>query len=249
MKSRDNKHQFALYCDFLSNDRTIKSGSIVSLQDKELSHRMERILRLSVNDQCVLFDEHRHMIVTIRSYERNSCTVQINSVEANQHYKPLISCGLPVLKKQALEEAVYGLVECGVSSIYLLDTDKVQREWGGDKEYERLHKICIAAAEQSKNYAVPQIHKPISLNEFIKQHASYAKMFFDPSGESVVETLSRHKSQDICYIVGPEGDLTESEKDILRTQQFSFCHLTPTILRAQQAVVVATGMLRSITEK
>jgi 16S rRNA (uracil1498-N3)-methyltransferase len=150
------------------------------------------------------------------------------------------------LKKQALEEAVYGLVECGVSSIYLLDTDKVQRDWGGDKEYERLYKICIAAAEQSKNYAMPQIHKPISLNEFIKQHAAYTKLFFDPAGASIMATISDRKHENICCIVGPEGDLTESEKDLLRTQQFNFCHLTPTILRAQQAVVVAVGALRSI---
>src|SRR3990170_1076730 len=137
MKPRDNKHQFALYCEALDTDRTISTGAKVSITDKELMHRMQRILRLNINDQCMLFDERKHMLVTIQSYERNGFTVSVDAVTTNQPYKPLISCGLPLLKKQALEEAVYGLVECGITSIYLLDTAKVQRDWGGDKEYER----------------------------------------------------------------------------------------------------------------
>lgn len=248
MKPRDNKHQFALYCEALDTDRTISTGTKVSITDKELMHRMQRILRLNINDQCMLFDERKHMLVTIQSYERNGFTVSVDAVTTNQPYKPLISCGLPLLKKQALEEAVYGLVECGITSIYLLDTAKVQRDWGGDKEYERLHKICVAAAEQSKNYALPKLHKPISLNAFIQQHSEYTKLFFDPAGASIMATISDRKHENICFVVGPEGDLTESEKDELRNAQFSFCHLTPTILRAQQAVVVVTGLLRTIEQ-
>ena len=45
--------------------------------------------------------------------------------------------------------------------------------------------------------------------------------------------------------VGPEGDLTQEEKDYLKQQGFVFCRLTPTVLRARQAVALGLGILRS----
>ena len=45
--------------------------------------------------------------------------------------------------------------------------------------------------------------------------------------------------------VGPEGDLTLEEKAYLKQLGFVFCALTPTVLRAQQAVALGLGVLRS----
>ena len=41
-------------------------------------------------------------------------------------------------------------------------------------------------------------------------------------------------------------DLTEQEKNLLQDQGFLFCALTPTILRAQQAVALSAGLIRSL---
>ncbi len=46
-------------------------------------------------------------------------------------------------------------------------------------------------------------------------------------------------------VIGPEGDLTKEEKAYLKEQGFLFCALTPTVLRAQQAVALGLGILRS----
>jgi len=47
-------------------------------------------------------------------------------------------------------------------------------------------------------------------------------------------------------MIGPEGDLTAQEKELLKERGVQFLRLTPTILRAQQAVVVAMGIFRSL---
>ena len=47
-------------------------------------------------------------------------------------------------------------------------------------------------------------------------------------------------------LVGPEGDLTHEEKQFVDDHGFIFCKLTPTIMRAHQAVAVGLGVLRSM---
>ena len=44
-------------------------------------------------------------------------------------------------------------------------------------------------------------------------------------------------------MIGPEGDLTMQEKDLLKERDVQFLRLTPTVLRAQQAVAVSMGIL------
>jgi 16S rRNA U1498 N3-methylase RsmE len=53
-------------------------------------------------------------------------------------------------------------------------------------------------------------------------------------------------SGNILLLVGPEGDLTLEEKEIVRANKFIFCALTPTIMRAVQATGLAAGFVRSL---
>jgi RsmE family RNA methyltransferase len=53
------------------------------------------------------------------------------------------------------------------------------------------------------------------------------------------------KTIDVQVISGPEGGLTEIEKELLQTMGARVCALTPTILRAWAAVSVGAGFLRT----
>ena len=48
----------------------------------------------------------------------------------------------------------------------------------------------------------------------------------------------------IFLLWGPEGDLTSTEKQQVLTAGFQFSKLTPTVLRASQAVAVGLGLIR-----
>jgi 16S rRNA U1498 N3-methylase RsmE len=45
---------------------------------------------------------------------------------------------------------------------------------------------------------------------------------------------------------GPEGDLLDAEKFLLQKVDFHFVRLTPTVLRAQQAITLGAGLVRSM---
>lgn len=233
---KKNKHEFALFFSELKHN---KSGHVL-LTNGPLVQRIVHVLRLKAEDAVLLFDQKEHAFFKIEKISKKGVTGQLHKKEKNKELKPSITLLLPVLKKEALEQAIYGAVECGVSEIQLVTTEKVQRKWGGQKELERLERIIIAAAEQCKQFAIPFINTPESL-EIVLKNTTIPVFFADPAGKKIKKV-----TQDCAVLVGPEGDLTEDEKELLKKQGVQFFKLTPTILRAQMAAVVSVAMIRLV---
>lgn len=250
MTSNSEKHQFAFYWQELS-EKSLRQNETVTLKNSELFHRFVHILRLKTDETCIFFDAHKNIEVTIKSFDKkNMITFLIDAIKENVQLKPHITFLLPLLKREAFEHAIYSLVELGANEIQLVMTEKTQRKWGGAKELERLQRIMIAAAEQSKNFAMPTIHEPQELARILPElKQSCKKIFFDAQGVvayNFFKELKKEPVENLIALIGPEGDLTLQEKRNLQQYNVLFCRLTPTVLRAEQAVVVGMGIMRSL---
>lgn len=246
------KHQFALYYKQASG---LPVGTSVTITDKEFLHRLTNILRAHVGDTYILFDQTKYANVLIQSIGKKEISIDVQSIETNTVLKPQITFMLPVLKKDALSEIVYALCEIGVNAIQLINTQKT-RSWGGQKELERLQRVIIAAAEQSKKFAFPDIYTPIALESYFakasKDKQAFRKETFaiiaDPNGHAaldVIKDLQDSSPQQLILTVGPESAFTDSELSLLKEKKFHFMKLTPTILRARQAAALLSGIIRS----
>ena len=246
------KHEFALFVESLSV-LVCKSGSgsNVTLSDEKLLHRMVNVLRLRIDDQCVLFDRHIHASVTIVAFVgKKQVSVTVQSVQKTVFLQPTITFLLPLLKREDYESALYALAEVGVSTIQLVFTQKTAHHWAGAKDSDRAQRILIGAAEQSKNFAYPELKEPMSLEAALKKYSAVCtKVFFDPEGQplfDVMQKLHSNRADDVLLLVGPEGDLNLEEKKMVQVNDFIFCALTPTIVRAVQAAALGAGFVRSI---
>src|SRR5690606_33761628 len=127
-------------------------------------------------------------------------------------------------------------------------TEKTKAQHLNKKDYERFQRIIIAASEQSKNFAFPELKEAIVLHSAIGAYAE-KKIFFDPQGQSVMHVMQdmvKSHMQELFLLVGPEGDLTYEEKVAVRKAGFIFCALTPTILRSVHASFLGAGIIRSV---
>lgn len=249
-KKFEDTHEFAFYYPETTHlgSHTIL-GALCTIEDRLLCHRVMHVLRIAQGEMFVLFDAHKHMSCVLQSVSERSLKAIVNSYECNTCYAPHITFLLPLLKKEAFEESLYSLTELGVNTIQLVMTKKSYRSWGGQKELERIQRIMQAAAEQSKNFALPLVMAPIQLDVAVDSlPADATKIFFDPEGcrvSNVVSSIQTSLNIRLVMSIGPEGDLTADEKNYLDEHGFVFCQLTPTILRARQAVAVSVGLLRS----
>ena len=248
-----NKHEFALYINSLSSlMASVPVGGDLCITSEEIYHRIVNVLRLPMGDELILFNRAMNIRCILRTFRgKKEIDVQVLAKEHNPVSTPKITMIIPLLKREMLDDAVYSAVETGVNSIQLVATQKAQRRWGGDKELSRLQRVMIAAAEQSKHFAFPELLAPIPFDVLLDTVRTSAgpKLFFDPNGKpllSVLYDIQKQLPQELSLMVGPEGDLTPDEKNQLQDTGFTFCKLTPTILRAQQAVAISSGLFRSI---
>jgi len=160
--------------------------------------------------------------------------------------KPAIIVELGLLKHDHLEKAVKVLTALGVGRIRLFISKKIQRKWGGKREHERLQRLMISSAEQSKQFALPVLLPPVQFDQICKTEGDSIKIFCEPTGKSLIQLIcAQKKLQKITILIGPEGDLTPEEKQQLKKSDYIFCRLTQTILRSELAATLAVGIIRS----
>ncbi|HBR70710.1 TPA: hypothetical protein DIC20_01345 [Candidatus Dependentiae bacterium] len=236
-----NEHEFALYYPVLSKKLEEK---LLHIAEKELVHRISRILRLNLKDSLIFFDKTKHAQVIITSIDKKEVVVEVTRVFDNESIQPELVIQLGLLKREALENTIEALTVFGVNKIQLFMSEKVSRKWGGQKEFERLERVMIAAAEQSKQFVLPQLEAPILFEKMIKQQHLKRAIFCDPSGNSLIPLICKDL-EDLVVLIGPEGDLTLPEKEILCQQGYDAYRLTKSILRSELAATLVAGIIRT----
>jgi RsmE family RNA methyltransferase len=245
-------HEFAFYTEFLTPHYFTKPA-LLSVSGEHLFHRLVEIIRIRKGDSLILFDQEVHVRAIFDVGSRKSMSFEQCVWTENKPAKPAINFLLPLLKKNDLEEAVYNLTEMGVTTIQLVTTDSTHKSWWSEqKDYERLMRIIIAAAEQSKNFSFPELLPPRELSDVVSKlkNQKQQRYFFDPAGMPITALIQQANalpnSGEILALVGPEADVTVREKEWLKNNNFTFYALTPTVLRAYQAATLVAGMLRSL---
>lgn len=247
---RDQKHSFALYYHELAANLERNKQIIITTQ--ELVHRVFKILRLQVGDKLTLFNDKINLVSQIGLVDKKNLVLTDLTWHKPVALKPQITIALGVLKKENFEQALYSCVELGASNILPIVFAKSIPQ---KLNFERIEKILISAAEQSKNFGIPVWHEPILFTEFLSKiksspvNSKIIYIYCDINGTPmlpIVSQLSMQVYDEIVLIIGPEGDLTTNEQTQLLSNQVLSMQLTPTVLRSFQAVTVALGALRSL---
>jgi len=251
MHKKSDAHLFALYYPDLSAlCKRCTVGKSFTVDERELVRRIIRVLRLHVGESLIIFDHGQSAHVQVQELSSKKVTLRVDDIQHHKPPKPTITIGLPILKRKDLEEAIYGATEVGVNEIQLLNTAKSGRLRSEAADIERLERIVVAACEQAKQFAMPTIHPPMGLADWVASAPRDATtIFFDPNGESlstIANQLHKQKPAIVQLLIGPEADLTAEEKELLRVNQATFCKLTPTVLQAHRAVAVGCGAVRAL---
>ncbi|MBS1988290.1 RsmE family RNA methyltransferase [Candidatus Dependentiae bacterium] len=213
--------------------------------------RVTRVLRLRAGENVIIFDDVQSQLIQLESPTfQNKKIITATLLEQTMHkqLKPRINLCIGLLKKDALQEVAYYAAAMGATHLVPVITSKVQRSWAGQKEEERLIKVMIAAAEQSKQFVLPKIENPLPFDQFITSPfcttQDQSSIYFDVHGEPLLDQLNEHSVKQPSIITlfwGPEGGLVPQEIAALDQHGFSCTVLTPTVLRAVDAVAIGLG--------
>jgi len=242
-------HEFTFYYEKLSE--ILHQDIDIVIACDELYHRFKHVVRVQADDKVIIFNQVERVTFVFAKFEgKNKIVGTWQNRLQNQALSPSITFLLPMLKPDALHEAVYNLAEVGITTIQLLITQKTQH-LRSDKLLDKLNKVAIAAAEQSKMYAYPTILPPIQLQEWLKvqgespEFMQAKKYHFDVTGKSFASWYAPVQEDENYYLlVGPEGDLSLDEKLAVQSSGFQACLLTRTVLRSVRTVSLVSGLFR-----
>lgn len=243
------KHTFALFSPDIAQQPQV--GSELRITDPQIITRIEKVLRVAVGDALILFHGTTVVHVQIKNYEKKYIICTVTQVRQAQALTPTINLWLPLIERDAFEHAVYMATVFGVHAIVPLVTQKTKRTTLTAHESNRLQRVMIAAAEQSKQFLLPDLQPVSTLPACIEHNKNNTGhlLLFDQAGTdtpSVTQDMQRTKSAVITALFGPEGDLTEQEKQLAHTIGAMPCKLTPTVLRTEHAVALGLGILRAL---
>lgn len=168
--------------------------------------------------------------------------------------KVTILCGLP--KQNKADLITQKATELGAHQIGFLEMDRSISSWDQKKrksKIERLQKIAKEAAEQSHRTRVPKLifldgtqEIDFSDNLVIVCDEDIAK---SNHPFSLKKTLEEHpNSHSILMIFGPEGGLSDAERQLLKDKGAVFSSLGPRILRCETAPLYALSVISALTE-
>lgn len=161
--------------------------------------------------------------------------------------------GLP--KAQKMDLIVQKGTELGITEFIPIITDRVDVKLKGDfKKLDRLNRIALEAAKQSKRSIIPVVSEPITFNEALVKMKEMDLMLVPYENAEnfgikglVKELENKNMISDINRVgimVGPEGGFEEDEIIRLKEDGAYIITLGSRILRTETAGFVATSLVQ-----
>lgn len=216
-----------------------------------------KVLRLSEGEKIVLNDCNGiEYLCEISNVSKTEVLVKIlENLEINNESSIEIYLfqGLP--KAQKMDLIVQKGTELGVKEFIPVITERVDVKLKGDfKKLDRLNRIALEAAKQSKRSIIPKVLEPISFDDMIAK-CNEMDLFLVPYENAdnfgikgvVADLREKHTFNTVKKIgimVGPEGGFEQSEIDRLKNEGAYIITLGSRILRTETAGFVAASLIQ-----
>jgi 16S rRNA (uracil1498-N3)-methyltransferase len=215
--------------------------------EKEDAHYLTNVMRLREGDNLFLFNskdgEFKGEII---DFDKKNIKVKLISKIENINKPGKISLIFSLIKSSKLDYLIQKCTEVGIKSFYPVISEKSVAK---NLNIQRTEKIIKESCEQSNQLYLPAIHSVEKLEKKLKSLNKNSIVFFadiNSSNKKIEEVLKNNKNREFYLLIGPEGDFSLKERDLLNNM--SNCipiSLGQNILRSETAAVVGLAILNS----
>lgn len=210
----------------------------VEIANPENIKQIKDVLRLQIGEKIILSDgKGNEAEVTITSLSKNKIIGELKKIERKKEMTRKVSLYLAILKKENFELATQKAVECGVSNITPIVTERTIKT---GLNIARLEKIILEASEQSGRSIVPTLSPILNFKDALTAGKdSEEKIIFHVDQKNNLYSPNK-KVENINIFIGPEGGFTEKEINLAKENGYTVASLGPLTLRGETAGIVAS---------
>ena len=219
----------------------------LAILEAEESRHCIQVLRKKVGDEVVLVDGQGSFYkARISEIQKRSCTLDIVSIsKQQQHRKYKIHLAIaPPKNPKRFDWLLEKLTEIGIDRISPLLCARSERvKLNG----ERMRKTLISAIKQSGQAQIPHLGEMIKFKDFISSELEQQKYVAWVSDEHQSNLSSQYiNGEDVCILIGPEGDFTPEEIDSARKAGFLPTSLGENRLRTETAGLTCVQTIHAL---
>lgn len=232
------------------------NGDVAKIIGDDVKH-IYKVLRISEGEKVTLNNcEGVEYLGRVKSVSKQEVLIEIlEKLELNNESNVNIYLfqGLP--KSQKMDLIVQKGTELGVTEFIPTITHRVDVKLKGEfKKLDRLNRIALEAAKQSKRSIIPKVSEPIEFEEVLEKINSLDLLIvpYENANNFGIKTLINELRKEnnidniknIGIFVGPEGGIEEDEIERLKDKGAYIVTLGKRILRTETAGFVATSLIQ-----
>jgi len=217
------------------------------LPAEEAMHAL-RVLRMKEGDGIFLMDgKGRFYDAVISLIASKKCFFDIKeTIPQEKTWNASLHLAIaPTKSIDRIEWMVEKSVEVGIDEITFLNTKFSERS---TVKTERIEKIVVSAAKQSRKAFMPKVNPMIGFNDFVSLHHPGRKFISHCYNEvpriDFFDKIYAAPADDILVLVGPEGDFSLDEVRLAMRNGYISTSLGSQRLRTETAALSAVMIMQ-----
>lgn len=229
-------------------------GDIFAIDDQAAAHHIFTVMRANAGEKIqVVFKEGQVGVAEVVSSDQKTARLlEILDTHTELPVHATVALGFP--KGDKLEFVSEKATELGASAIWGAPFKWSVAKWDAkklSKKKDKLDKIVLGAAEQSRRQVLPEIRFFEKLTELIAEFAKFDQVLiaYEESAKAgeqsmFAQSMSQLQAgQKILFIFGPEGGIAPEEIALFEQAGAKLIGLGPRIMRAETAPLYALSAL------
>ncbi len=211
----------------------------VPLASREAHHALH-VVRVKTGDPVVLFDGRgRELAGTVSKATRRDVSVAVSE----ERFTPAPTKRLTLVqgwlhREKSVDDLVRRCTEVGVSKFRFFRATRSERT---PKVTEKLERAAIEACKQCGRVWLPEFDTADTIENALESVGGRILVATKALGPEPLETAVQ--GDDITLVVGPEGDLTPDELEVIRARGGIPISLGATTFRSEAAATLASALI------
>jgi 16S rRNA (uracil1498-N3)-methyltransferase len=216
----------------------IELGETVWIHDEKLLNQWLKVLRFTVKDELILFNDEEERLYKISDIEfPHSVKLKMVTELERKFSTKKVTLIWSLLKKDKNDWVLQKATELGVHEFVPVIADRSEKT---GFNLDRAKKIVIEASEQCGRSDIPIVRDSVFLNEALAEYKDSPLFVCEQHNSPQIQV---NDSEPIAVLIGPEGGWTDKEKEQFKKLELNHLAISQFTLRAETAAVVSVAKL------
>ncbi len=214
-----------------------------------VAHHAERVLRLRVGDEVVLFDgQGGECAATLQSLGKQPVARLGPRLPVERESPLQIHLVQALASGDKMDWVIQKAVELGAAGVQPVAAERSVLRLSGDRAAKRVthwQQVVVSACEQSGRNRVPQVAEILSLAAYLAQPAR-GKRFILAPGAAGALARKQAPAGPVEILIGPEGGWSPAELALAERAGCEPLALGPRVFRTETAGLAAMAALQTL---